>query len=378
MEKINRLRRFLIHLYGEQKGKKRCGNLMRGSSLKVLIFKFGYENGVKRYNELREIDKVKNTLDGFIKRYGQEEGTKRYYDKNSRLSVSVNSLKSNGYSDDEIIKIRTKHRDNSKTDLNSMIHKYGFDNGVKKHKNKMEKHYNPFKYESVMKHHNISEEEAKNIVSKRQIRDLNFFIKKYGEKDGREKFNNINLTRAFKNTKQYYIEKYGQILGLEKYKDVCYKKGNGGRLDYFIEKYGEAEGKIKYQEILKSKLSNFPDFSSNIELEFNQSIYNLISDDIKEKFHGSPITKPFYINVDYDKYGTYCVVPDIKICNIIIEFDGDYWHSLPNTIIRDELKNKIYNDNNLIVKRVKEAEYISNKNNVLENIIVFINKNLKK
>jgi len=377
IEKINRLRNFIIHIYGEKEGKKRCGNLMRGSSLKVLQFKFGKVDGLKRYNELREIDRFKNTLDGFISRYGVEEGTKRYHEKNKKLSVSVDNLRRNGFSEQEIVEIRKKHSKGSKTDLKSMIKKYGENEGKKRYNEKMLNHYNPWNYKSVMEKDGLDEKQAKELVSKRQIRDEQFFIKKYGKEDGIRRFLDSNKRKGYYSTKEYYIEKYGKELGLIKYKESCFKKGYYSTKEYHIEKYGEELGLIKYKELIRKKVSYFPDFSSKIESEFNQSVFNLLTDEQKNKFYGSPITKPYYLNVDKEKYNTVCVVPDIKIGNIIIEFDGDYWHSLPNIIERDELKNKIYRDYGFKLKRINELNYMNDKNKVLSEVINFINKNIK-
>lgn len=377
IEKINRLRKFLIYIYGEKEGTKRCGNLMKGSSLRILQFKFGKSDGLKRYNELREIDKFKNTLDGFISRYGVDEGTKRYHEKNKRLSVNIENLRRNGFSEEEIKKIREKHSKGSKTDLKSMVNKYGEKEGRERYEKKMSNYYNPWDYKCVMEKDGLTEKEAKKLVSKRQIRDKEFFIRKYGKEEGVRRFLESNKKKGYYSTKEYHIEKYGGKLGLIKYKELCHKKGYHSTKEYHIGKYGEELGLIKYKELIKKKVNYFPDFSSRIESEFNQSIFNLLSDEQKSKFYGCPITKPYFLNVDEEKYNTVCIVPDIKIGNIIIEFDGDYWHSLPNIIERDELKDEIYSDYGFKVKRINELEYINNKDSVLNKVINFINKNIK-
>jgi hypothetical protein len=143
-----------------------------------LQFKFGKIDGLVRYKELREKDKIKNTLKGFIGRYGEEEGTKRYYEKNKKLSVGVENLRRNGFSEEEIIEIRKKHSKGSKTDLETMIKKYGKVEGAKRYQEKMKNHYNPWSYKSVMEKNGLTEEEAKKVVSKRQKRDEEFFYKK--------------------------------------------------------------------------------------------------------------------------------------------------------------------------------------------------------
>lgn len=376
IDKINRLRSLLMTIYCEKEGIRRCGNLMKSSSMKVLTFKYGKENAIIRYNELREKDKIKNTLIGFINRYGEEEGTNKYYEKNKKLSVSVESLRRSGFSDAEIINIRDKHKTNSKTDLKTMISKYGEKEGLVRHTKKMENHYNPWDYKRIMSYSGVTENEAKKIIGIKQTRDKEYYANKYGYEIGIEKYDNANKKRAYANTKQYYVEKYGEELGLIKYNELCVNRGRHSKLEFFVDKFGEEEGKKKYNELIKLKVNYFPNFSSNVELEFNQSIFNLLSDSIKKHFYGSPITKPYYLNVDKNIYGLTCIVPDIKIKNIIIEFDGDYWHSLPNVIQRDELKNKIYNDHSFYLIRIKESNYLINKEKEVNKIITLIKKNI--
>jgi len=372
IKKINRLRRLLIHLLGEEGGNKRCANLMRGSSLKVLQFKYGKELGLFKYKQKIENDKFKNTLNGFIKRYGEELGREEYLEKNSKLSVSINALKLNGYSDDEIKDIKAKHSINSKTDLESMIKKYGEKEGRLRYKKKIDSGYSCRDYKSVMKYYGVSELEAKQFVNKNQSRGLDYYIKKYGDNIGKEKYDEANKKRAYSQTKDYYISKFGKIEGLNRYKELCYSKGKSGRLEYYIDKFGEVEGRNLYSDMIKKKISYFPDFSSNIEKDFNLSLYDLLNNKQKEVFFGYPITKPYFINLNQNDYQIKCIVPDIKIGNTVIEFDGDYWHSLPNNIERDRLKDKIYANMGLNLIRVKESNYLKNKQLVLENIIELI------
>lgn len=94
--------------------------------------------------------------------------------------------------------------------------------------------------------------------------------------------------------------------------------------------------------------------------------------------YGSPITeKPYYLNVDSKKYGIKCILPDVRIKNIIVEFDGNYWHSLDSVKERDGLKNKIYRDYGYFLIRIKECDYIKNSNKVIEDTINIIKENIK-
>lgn len=60
--------------------------------------------------------------------------------------------------------------------------------------------------------------------------------------------------------------------------------------------------------------------------------------------------------------------------NIIVEFDGVYWHSLPKIIEKDKRKEKYYLENGYKLLRIKEEDYLKNKCLTLSNIIDEINR----
>lgn len=63
--------------------------------------------------------------------------------------------------------------------------------------------------------------------------------------------------------------------------------------------------------------------------------------------------------------------------NILIFADGDYWHSLPKAIKRDNIVNRQLKDNNYIVLRFKEND-INNNFSVVENKIMEVVNALKQ
>lgn len=63
-------------------------------------------------------------------------------------------------------------------------------------------------------------------------------------------------------------------------------------------------------------------------------------------------------------------IPDLKIA---IEYDGDYWHSLPDMKRRDNLKNKICKEKGINLFRVKESDWYNNKENIKENFRRILN-----
>lgn len=55
--------------------------------------------------------------------------------------------------------------------------------------------------------------------------------------------------------------------------------------------------------------------------------------------------------------------------NIIIECDGDYWHSRPGMKEKDELKTKCLENDNYIVYRLREHDIMNNCSELIEKIV---------
>lgn len=93
----------------------------------------------------------------------------------------------------------------------------------------------------------------------------------------------------------------------------------------------------------------------------HQARYSQRSVSKVEKKFGKELSNLGYELEKQVKIGSF--VPDffIRNKNLIIEFDGDYWHSLPHMIEKDKRKNKYYKDNGYNLIRVKEYDYMYKK-----------------
>ena len=58
-------------------------------------------------------------------------------------------------------------------------------------------------------------------------------------------------------------------------------------------------------------------------------------------------------------------LPDLKVG---IEYDDDYWHSLPEMIERDKKKDNICKEKNIKLIRIKESEWANNKEKIKEKL----------
>lgn len=87
---------------------------------------------------------------------------------------------------------------------------------------------------------------------------LENYIKKYGEEEGKNKFENRKENIKKSKNVEYYIKKFGEIKGKNIFRNI--QKSKGITLEKYIKKYGKEEGKIKYdkyrEEHKKSKSLN--------------------------------------------------------------------------------------------------------------------------
>ena len=80
-------------------------------------------------------------------------------------------------------------------------------------------------------------------------RDESYFVNKYGEELGKEKYKETIENRSFRNTREYFVEKFGEEGNKRFNNKIC-------NLDKYIQKFGEVEGPIKYKEYCESKNIN--------------------------------------------------------------------------------------------------------------------------
>ena len=95
-------------------------------------------------------------------------------------------------------------------------------------------------------------EKGKQLAKAYKVRSrtcLYSFIKKYGEKEGIERY--FSWKKKCSHNKDFFIEKYGEKEGMKKY--THFKNNSSTTLEKCIEKYGEKEGKLKWDEMCYKK-----------------------------------------------------------------------------------------------------------------------------
>lgn len=318
----------------------------RSSSEKKCIIKYGEEKGKEKWAEIHRRHSHKNTLEGFIERYGREEGWLRYKDKNERCSGT----------------------------LEQFIRRHGEIEGLKKweiFKSKCsgasKKFYSYCDMESVTPsqikfwtNKGYSYDDSVEMISNMQSSNsgsLVKFIEKYGEENGREKW--VALCEGKSLCRDVFIEKYGA----QKWEEKIAKMKHAHSMEYFIEKYGE-EGKNKWQERNKNKAVTLEKCIEKYGLENGSLIYDgwlnarfgkvvlyskvsiaffdAIIEDLKLEnvFYKDNEYKFFVANNAINKE-IKMIMPDfyMKEIGLVVEFQGDYFHKNPEEY-KDTEENK--------------------------------------
>jgi hypothetical protein len=159
--------------------------------------------------------------------------------------------------------------------------------------------WNQYKY--WMEKNGDSEEDAKRKVSKLQ--------------------NTINLSKL--------IEKYGDIEGRERYDNICKNLSISNTLEGYIQRYGEEVGRNKYNKNIESKGLTSP--TSKESLKFFIPIYKQIRKYVNREdiFWGISGSKEYFL---WDKENSKIFFYDLTIPSkkIILEYHGKRWHPNPS------------------------------------------------
>ena len=267
----------------------------KATRLENFIKKHGENVGTKKYNEY--INKSKNTIDTFKKRY-ENEWEQKWSNYIMKDSSSYKSMLKKTNGDVEKAKIMFNNRLKRTTiTLKFLIEKYGETDGIKK--------WNEI-----------------NLL--KDASSLNFFIKKYGNTElAREKYLENNK-RKDSNSLGFFNKKYGDD-GYIKYVEKC-KKSDCNSIDYYNNKYGDELGYKKYIEgQINRKVKSSK--ASKSSLFYLKPLYDyLISDGLvnsNDIYLGIENSTEFFIN-DGDTIFFYDFTIPSK--NIIIEYNGKAWH----------------------------------------------------
>lgn len=222
----------------------------------------------------------------------------------------------------------TSNRKNKSNTLARMIERYGETEGRLRWDSYREKQSVKNTLEYKQKVYGWSEEQFKEFNKRRAV-TLENMITKHGVEEGTRKYQEYCSRQAYAGCcLEYFVEKHGEVQGNIIWKEVCRRKSNN--LENFILRYGLEEGEIRWHEFVKNKPSNF---YSSISQELFTTLENTIgSSDIKCRYGLDEFGVYDKVHGRYYKYD-FCLLEQKKI----IEFNGTYWHADPRYYSSEEV-----------------------------------------
>jgi len=317
-----------IKKYGEEEGLRKWKNHKKnfGKTKEELIKKHGKD----WYNEMI---KKKNTfsLKACVEKYGEELGKIKWQERlDKKLKTQRENFKNKKW--------------NNGLSLEEYQKRYGIEDGYSRWKKRNSRHGY--------------------LVSKQR------YIDEFGEERGLEICRNIKDNSSL----EYYVKKYGEKLGLERYKESNKKKAITE--ETMIEKYGYEAGKEKYKEwllaITQTSSKLFNKGYSKISQELFWGVYEKLEDELKKKSYFAELNKEYQFFVNHESnYPNKIIMPDFKCGNSIIEFDCEYWHDKNLDVKRDIiLESKGYK-----ILRINDNEYKNDMVGVIKKCKEFVNEN---
>lgn len=246
---------------------------------------------------LLEFSKAKNgnSREKFIKKYGEEEGSRRWdsYCKNLALTEE------------------------------KFINMYGEEEGLRRWDDYRKKQSITNTFEYKQEKYGWTKEQFDEFNKSRAVTIENM-VKKYGEEEGVKKFNDYCDRQRYTNTREYFIKEHGEEKGNEKWLNFV-----NARMD--IGAYS-----LSSQRLFDELISKNSDMFNGHEIYYatHNNEYEIITSD----------KKMYYLDF-YD-----------KTLNICIEFNGEAFHPNPIKYTETDIFKSPFDTQGVLVKDVWDKE----------------------
>ncbi len=222
--------------------------------------------------------------------------------------------------------------------IDKMVSKYGETEGRERWEKycKRQSETNTFEYKKEK--YGWTEEDFDRYNKSRAVTKKNL-ISKYGEDEGTKRYNHYVEEQHKTKSWEYMVEKFGE----EKAREI--NRSKVASLESYISRYGDAEGKIKWETVIRNKTCGYSKMS--------QEIFDRLD----------RVLCPKYKTRYAKKNGEYCVefngidihmdyfIEDLNIC---IEFNGSCFHGDPR-IYEDDCRCNPF-DKSKTAKELREKD----------------------
>lgn len=247
------------------------------------------------------------------------------------MKISKYGMYSFGYSYDEYKQITSMMVGVTEK---SMIRKYGQEEGLKRWKEYCNKQAITNSFEYKKEKYGWTEEDFKKFNELRAVTYENLLNKYKDPIKAKEIYDNYINRQKLTKSWDYMVEKFGE----EKAHEI--NKQKALTLENFIRKYGQELGKVKYDEYYNRNNNNA--FWSNISQqcfkELDNILNNIFGNNYKTYYATKNFEKPFIL-----KNKTILVDYFIEDLNICIEFNGNCFHANPRIYKDEDTPNPFSN-----------------------------------
>ena len=312
---------------------KCCGKDIIYDNTKITYHNSELKIKGKSYKTVKVIDNVEYTLkvcqDCLLKHYPDIKNLGRIFNVMCEATKFAFDIPDDVYAE---------KRANYAMTLNKMIDKYGEDEGRKRWDSYCARQAETNTLEYKQKTYGWTEKQFKEYNKSRAV-TLKNLIKKYGEEEGTKMWDSYIEQQKLTKSWDYMVE----VHGLKKAREINQQKAITRK--NFIRKYGEYIGNKKWLEHVINKSTGCSKIS--------QTLFKEIDKYISKKY------TTFYFNKNYEYHvehntGLYYLDYYIKELNICIEFNGSCFHGDERLYEDDECCNPFVK--NITAKELREKD----------------------
>lgn len=202
--------------------------------------------------------------------------------------------------------------------LDNCIRKHGEEKGkeVFEEYRRKQAYTNSFEYKH--KKYGWTKEQYDEYNKSRSV-TIDNLIKRHGEEKGKSIWDKYIEKQSYTSTNEYLIDKFGE----DKAKYIILLKSRD--INGYILKYGEEEGRKKYEKYLKSS-NDKKHYSKFSQLFFDNLVSSLKENGLNFKYcYGD--NEHWKWSTENKLYFFDFYIPELRL---VIELNGDYWHCNPN------------------------------------------------
>jgi very-short-patch-repair endonuclease len=327
------------HVLNDSKEWRKCGGCKKELKKKFKIdycskkcrligdpeYKKAYGKSISegKKKSFKEMPYRQFTLDWFTWKYGEEEGSRRYQKRNSKVGLTKENLIKK-YGEEEGLKKHEVYRFNWVASLEKSIKKYGEEEGTKRYNETLRK-----RSQSLERFIEVyGEKEGRKrfqqfLDNLSHSNSLEGKIEKFGLEEGTRKYNEFIEKKAM--TPELFINKYGPEEGLKRYED--WKSLSGFKIKSYIEKYGKEEGTKRFFEMVNKSRGNAKITVSKSSQKFFNRLYKKLNKSLRDQVRYHSLNGEKEVIESSIKY--YLLDFCLTEKRLVIEYNGSYWHANP-------------------------------------------------